>query len=70
MYHHRVMLFIICYKYVKIIYKIMKTNKIKRKMNENFILMKNLFLSFDDIKNLKNYEKRCMLDMIYSMKKK
>ena len=48
----------------------MKTNKIKRKMNENFILMKNLFLSFDDIKNLKNYEKRCMLDMIYSMKKK
>ena len=48
----------------------MKTNKIKRKMNENFTLMKNLFLSFDDIKNLKNYEKRCMLDMIYSMKKK
>ena len=48
----------------------MKTNKIKRKMNENYILMKNLFLSFQDVKNLKNYEKRAMLDLLYSMKKK
>jgi hypothetical protein len=48
----------------------MKTNKIKRKMNENYILMKNLFLSFQDVKNLKNYEKRIMLDLLYSMGKK
>jgi hypothetical protein len=48
----------------------MKTNKIKRKMNENYILMKNLFLSFKDVKKLKNYEKRIMLDLLYSMGKK
>jgi hypothetical protein len=48
----------------------MKTNKIKRKMNENYILMKNLFLSFQDVKKLKNYEKRIMLDLLYSMGKK
>jgi len=48
----------------------MKTNKIKRKMNENYILMKNLFLSFQDVKKLKNYEMRIMLDLLYSMGKK
>jgi hypothetical protein len=48
----------------------MKTNKIKRKMNENYILMKNLFLSFQDVKKLKKYEKRIMLDLLYSMGKK
>jgi hypothetical protein len=48
----------------------MKTNKIKRKMNENYILMKNLFLSFKDVKKLKNYEKRTMLDLLYSKGKK
>jgi hypothetical protein len=47
-----------------------KTNKIKRKMNENYILMKNLFLSFQDVKKLKNYEKRTMLDLLHSMGKK
>jgi len=46
----------------------MKTNK--RKMNENYILMKNLFLSFTDVKKMKNYEKRIMLDLLYSMEKK
>jgi len=39
-------------------------------MNENYILMKNLFLSFQDVKKLKNYEKRIMLDLLYSMGKK
>lgn len=42
----------------------MKTNKLKRILDENYILMTEAKLSYNDIKTLTTYERNVMLDFL------